>query len=192
MAIFEPNIITVVYSSIIIVGLVLCIIGMFAYNSSIPMLTICGYSCLIAGLFMVIGSLISKLSTFLNKSSIENILGSAPTLLQTLDIVRINILPFLIILITLIFILATTINNQDKISLGTASRNYYLFMNLNIIVLCIEAFILSYGSFMSEKQNSKFKSMPLMFSTFSYFLCLFNILFCIIQYNELTYFTTDG
>ena len=189
----ESNIITVVYSTLVIVGLILCIVGMFSFNSSIPMLTICGYSCMIGGLLLIMGSLMNKLNTMVNKPigglGIDN---KKMTALQVLDIVRINIIPFLLIFITLIFILVVTIQNQTKISGGWASSNYYLFMNLNIVILCLETYILSSGNFNSKNEKEEFKSMPLMYSTFTYFLWLFNLLFCIIQYNELTYFTTDG
>lgn len=191
MPFFEKkDILSVVYCTLVTVGLILCIVGMFAYNSSMSMLTICGYSCILGGLLLIMGSLASKLNKLINNRP------ESMSAFQAINILRINIFPLLFIFITLALILSVTIQNKDKIDSGRASRNYYLFMNLNIIILCLEAYVLTRGGLESkDRDNGKtdeFKSIPLMYSTFTYFLWLFNLLFCIIQYNELTYFTTDG
>ena len=174
---------SVVFSTLIVTGLVLCLFGMFAYNSGIVMLTICGYSCLLAGLLLAMGSVASKLSTTIKASPEE----AGVSFLTTLDRLRVNLLPFLLLFVILSMMLSTTITYREKIGTGQLSTNYYLFMNMNIIILCIQALILASAD---AKEGSN--EMSRMFSTFSTFLWIFNLLFYIIQYNELVYFTTDG
>ena len=173
---------SVVFATLIVTGLVLCLFGMFAYNSGIVMLTICGYSCLLAGLLLAMGSVASKLSTAIKASP-----GEGGSFLSSLDRLRVNLLPFILLFVILSMMLSTTIKYREKIGTGQISRNYYLFMNMNIIILCIQALILASAD---AKEGSN--EMSRMFSTFSIFLWIFNLLFYIIQYNELVYFTTDG
>jgi surface polysaccharide O-acyltransferase-like enzyme len=157
---------------------------MFAYHSGIAMLTICGYSCLLGGILLVMGSVASKLSGAI-KSPSDNALGGG--FLSSLDRLRVNLLPFVLLFVILAMMLAMMIQYQAKITAGQLSTNFYLFMNLNIIILCIQALVLGFAE---AKEGSN--EMSRMFSTFSVFLWIFNLLFYIIQYNEVVYFTTDG
>jgi hypothetical protein len=157
---------------------------MFISGDSISIITILSCSCLIAGLVLIIG----QMMLILNKSVSQN--ANSLGFLGIFNIMKTNIGPFVCVLGVLGFLLYLNIYFKDKINSGHLPDDFYLFTNLNIMVVFAEAIILFMG--MQKTKDSNIEFLPLTYSTFLYLLCLVNVNLAIIQFNILRYFTTDG
>jgi hypothetical protein len=178
------NELSIIYNSFLFLGLLFAVISVFISGSSVYMINILSSSCLIAGLILIIGQMMIVLNKTVNEST------SPLGFLGIFNLMKTNIGPFVCVLAILGFLLYLNIQFKDKIGSGHLPDEFYLFTNLNILVICAQAFIFFSG--MQKKKDSNIEFLPLTYSTFLYLLCLININLVIIQYNILRYFTTDG
>lgn len=172
------SIYSVVYYSFIIVGLVLSIVSIFVRGSSGAIVTITAYTCILAGLLLILGILFDKLK------------GKTNTLMDTLNLIKINIGPFLLLALTIVYLLSITIYYKPRISEGSISENYYTFSNLTIILICIQFAILYTG--MNKQIFKQQGVLPLSYSSLIYLVGIINIIFVISIGVMLKYYTTDG
>jgi hypothetical protein len=167
------DIITIITHSFLYVGFILSIVSLF-YSSAI--LNITCYSLLITGLVL----LISKLLLNINSSS----------WIDFLNILKINISPFLIVLLLLSYLLYLTISYQKKIEEGHLTNTFYIFNNISILLICLQFVILQLG--MNEPVYKQKQIIPLKYSSFIYLICLINTLFVMTMGTILKYFSADG
>ena len=177
------NELAIVYNSFLFLGLLFAVIAVFINGNAVSVINILAYSCLMAGIILIIGQMMIVLRESLSGDKTLGILGM-------LTIMKTNIGPFVCVLGVLAFLLYLNIRFKDKIGSGRLPDDFYLFTNLNIFVICVEALVFYTG--MQKNKDSNVEFLPLTYSTFMYFLCLINVNIAIIQYDILSYFTTDG
>jgi hypothetical protein len=184
------------------VGLILSLFSIFLNPASATITIIIAYSCLLAGLLLIIGSLLNQLAKIL-KCLKGNINMWAFFLL-----VKTNLGPFIVIAGILTYLLNLACQYQRRLSNGHLPDNYYLFSNFMIFLIVIEVFILLSAMYKNTNKDDSSKTsnltntkqmeasfknvIPLMTSTFVYFLTTLNLILVIILRNMLLYFTTDG
>lgn len=173
---------SIVYYSFVIVGFILAIISTFIGSSAGVIVSITAYSCLIAGMIIIIGSLLSSLN--------ETIQKNKPTFFEILKLLKINIGPFLIICGILAEILYLTIYYKNKIESGHVSDNYGIFSNISVILICIQLYILYIA--MNKPSYINTKILPLMFSSLIYLIGVINIVIVFTMATILKYYSTDG
>ena len=178
------NELSIIYNSFLFLGLVFAVVSMFVSGHSVSIISILSCSCFIAGLLLVVGQMMIILNKSVSQSSKS--LG----FLGIFNIMKTNIGPFVCVLGVLGFLLFLNIYFKDKINSGHLPDDFYLFTNLNFIVIFAESVIFFMG--MQKTKESDIEFLPLTYSTFLYLLCLVNVNLAIIQYSILRYFTTDG
>ena len=169
---------SVVYNSFIIIGFIFSIISLFISGPSGSILTITGYSCMASGLILIIGYLIS------------NIKANNLSFLDVLNIVRVNIGPFITIAGILGYMLYLTISYKNKLELGHVSNSFAVFNTISILLICLQVSILYFAMAQPSYKNSGI--IPLMYSSFIYLLSVINIIFAITLGSVLKYFSVDG
>ena len=198
----DKNVLSIIYNAFIIVGLILSLFSIFLNPASATITIIIAYSCLLAGLLLIIGSLLNQLAKIL-KCLKGNINMWAFFLL-----VKTNLGPFIVIAGILTYLLNLACQYQRRLSNGHLPDNYYLFSNFMIFLIVIEVFILLSAMYKNTNKDDSSKTsnltntkqmeasfknvIPLMTSTFVYFLTTLNLILVIILRNMLLYFTTDG
>jgi len=178
------NELSIIYNSFLFLGLLFAVISVFISGPSVSIINILSCSCLIAGIILIIGQMMIVLNQTIKEST------SPLGFLGIFNLMKTNIGPFVCVLAILGFLLYLNIQFKDKIGTGHLPDEFYLFTNLNILVICAQAYIFFSG--MQKKKDSNIEFLPLTYSTFLYLLCLINVNLVIIQYNILRYFTTDG
>ena len=192
----DKNVLSIIYNAFIIVGLILSLFSIFLNPASATITIIIAYSCLLAGLLLIIGSLLNQLAKIL-KCLKGNVNMWAFFLL-----IKTNLGPFIVIACLLTYLLILACQYQRRLSNGHLPDNYYLFSNFMIFLIVIELFILLSAMYKNTNKDDSSKTsnleasfknvIPLMTSTFVYFLTTLNLILVIILRNMLLYFTTDG
>lgn len=177
------NELAIIYSAFLFLGLLFTIISAFLPSKTVSIVNILAYSCLIAGVLLIVGQMMIQLRQTVSGNS-------TLSFWELSNIMKNNVGPFVCVLGVLGFLLYMNIQFKDKIASGHLPDDYYLFNNLNIFVILAEAVIFFTG--MQQTQGSDTLYLPLSYGTFLYFLFLVNVNMALIQYNILRYFTTDG
>jgi len=180
----QLNELAIVYNSFFFLGILFCVISIFIQNSTVSIINILAYSCLISGMVLVIGQMLLNLNTYMSSQTANTSFFNVLSLLKT------NVGPFVASTGVLAFLLYLNIQYKDKIGSGHLTDSFSLFTKLNILIICIEAYIFFTG--MQQKKDSNIEYLPIMYSSFLYLLIIINITMALIQYNILRYFTTDG
>jgi len=95
-----------------------------------------------------------------------------------------DVLPYLFIMMTILFAVYIIGKYFKKISNNTINDDFKMFKNMFLILTILQvSSILYYYSRPGEKKKSDF---------LIYILGIFNTVFLIVMYTNLTYFTTDG
>jgi len=171
------NVYSIVYFSLIIVGLILAFVSMMLKNESIIPVTITSYSCLTVGVLLVMSSLLYKKRDSMSWGKLFTFF-------------RVNLGPFLVILAVIGYLLYLTIYYKNLISSGNLSGSYYTFNQISLLLICIQVGIL-YNA-MKKPIFESTGSIPLTHSAFLYLLGTINMFFALTMGVILKYFTTDG
>ena len=166
------------YNSFIFVGVILSIVSIFVRGSSGTIVKITAYASLSAGLLLILGSLLSNLS------------GKIKTVNDLLTLIKLNVGPFFLIGITIIYLLIITILNKDRINKEHVSDNYYLFSTFTVILICIQMSLVFNG--MSKSIFKETGMLPLSISTFIYLIGIINVVIALTIGIILKYYVTDG
>ena len=138
-----------IYFSLIITGILIIILTVGAKTNSGIIGTMIGYSFIAIGILLVIGFLLNKIA-------------KTNTLFQII----ISILPFTVILGSIIYLLYLIGSNFDKIISNHITSNYYTFTNIFVIIIFVQMYILYQGlkdkNFTLNNQLSKVNSMLLL------------------------------
>ena len=172
------NIYSVLYNSFIFVGTILAIVSMFIRGNSGSIVTITAYSCMAAGLLLVLGILFSSLS------------GRVKTATDLLQAIQLNIGPFLIMAITIVYLLLINIVHRERIADEKVSNSYYLFSIFSVILIAIQMSLALNA--MSKQQFKDSGTLPLMTSNFIYLIGAINVIMSLTIGTILKYFVTDG
>jgi len=176
----DPNIMNVysiVYFSLIIVGLILAFVSMMLKNASSIPVTITSYSCLAVGILLVMSTLL-----YGKRESM--------TWTQLFTFFKVNLGPFLLILALIGYLLYLTIYYKNLISSGHISDSYYTFNTISLLLICLQVGILYTA--MKKPSFESTGSIPLTHSAFLYLLGTINFVFALTMGVILKYFTTDG
>jgi hypothetical protein len=172
--------------------------SIFLNKKSATITIIIAYSCLLSGILLIIGSLLNQLAKMYKCFGIQH-KGQEIPVYAFLNLIKTNLGPFIIIGALLTYLLNLACQYQRRISNGHLPDNYYLFSNFTIFLIIIELFILLNAMYNNSKAEDtsttsvNFKNViPVISSTFVYFLIVLNLIFTIILRNMLLYFTTDG
>lgn len=169
---------SIVYNSFIIVGGVLSIISLFIDSKTAAPLSITAYTCITLGVVLIMCTLINNLN--LNIGNISDLFTA----------LKLNIGPFILMTLTLVYLLYLTIAYRKRIESGEISDSYYTFNNITILLIGIQIILIYAGM-----DRPSFKSqgvIPLMYSSFIYLVGFINIIFAFTLGVILSYFTTDG
>lgn len=171
---------SIVYNSFIIVGAVLSIVSLFIDSKTAAPLSITAYTCITLGVILI-------MSTLINNLSLTVTMGNMSELFNAL---KLNIGPFILMTITLIYLLYLTITYKKRIESGEISDSYYIFNNITILLIGLQIILLYLGM---DKPSFKMNGvLPLVYSSFIYLVGFINIIFAFTLGVILTYFTTDG
>jgi hypothetical protein len=168
---------TIIYNSLIVVGLIIIFCTVGSNTASNLTGTIIGYSFIITGALLLVGYLLSNMNTTSgsNFSLISSLITIGPILLL------IGILIYMIYLLSYYF---------SQITAGHISSGYYTFMNIFIVLLMVEFYI-----FYNSTQDKVFKTtgaIGKITGMILYLLELVSIVTVITLGIILRYFSTDG
>jgi hypothetical protein len=172
---------SIVYKGLILTAIITFIISFFTEGKAAYGAEITGYSILIIAVMMVVINLFVKI---LNRKS-EN----KGTIGEFFNLFLIT-LPFILMLITLIFVFYLLIYFKDKIMGGNLSPTFYSFNNINLLLVFIEIYILY--TVLSEKNFENTGQFPKIKSNLLLLIAVLSIISTINVYIILKYFTTDG
>jgi hypothetical protein len=165
------SIISIIYSTLIIVGVILLLITLGTITSSSIVGSMVGYSLIGGGVLLLISNLIYKLLN--NKHS--NIFSYIYT-----------VGPFLILLGIVIYSLYLIITYNSSIVNGNVSSGYVKFTNISIILILLQLYLFFVGTKNENEIIDKKSSMLL------YLIGIINIIIMITLGIILASFTTDG
>ena len=173
------NWVSYIYNSLIVVGIIIVLITIGA--SSISGLTgmMIGYSFIISGIFLLVGILMNNIS----KSHPQ---GGFPFLLALFYTIG----PFLVIIGIILYLLFLLGSYFNTITSGQVTENYYLFMNIFVILFMIQLY-----TFYKGTQDNGFKetsSLNKVTGMFIYLIQTLSIITVITLGIILKYFVTDG
>lgn len=171
------NVYSIVYFSLIIVGLILAFVSMMLKNASSIPVTITSYSCLAVGILLVMSTLL-----YGKRESM--------TWTQMFTFFKVNLGPFLVILALIGYLLYLTIYYKNLISNGHLSGSYYTFNTISLLLICMQVGIL-YNA-MKKPSFESTGNIPLTHSAFLYLLGTINFVFALTMGVILKYFSTDG
>jgi len=168
---------TIIYNSLLVVGLIIIFCTVGSNSASNLTGTIIGYSFIITGALLLVGYLLSNMNTTSgsNFSLISSLITIGPILLL------IGILIYMIYLLSYYF---------SQITAGHISSGYYTFMNIFIVLLMVEFYI-----FYNSTQDKVFKTtgaIGKITGMILYLLELVSIVTVITLGIILRYFSTDG
>jgi len=161
------NAVEYIYYSLVITGIIIVIITL-GLSSIIGYIV--GYSFITAGLFLLAGYLMFKLSNTSGFFSALTTIG-----------------PILVIVGVICYYLSIIGIYKNRITDGNVSSSYYSFSNIFLFLILLETFVL-YNALQFKQINSinKINSMII------YLLGLFSIIVAITINIILAYFSTDG
>jgi len=168
---------TIIYNSLLIVGLIIVFATVGSNAASSLTGTIIGYSFIITGLLLLTGFLLKNMSS---------LAGPSFSLISSL----ITIGPFVLLIGILVYIIYLLSYYFSQITAGHVSSGYYTFMNIFIILLMVEFYI-----FYNSMQDKAFKTngtIGKVTGMILYLLELVSIVTAITLGIVLKYFSTDG
>ena len=168
---------TIIYNSLLLVGLIIVFFTMGSNTSSNLTGTIIGYSFIVVGVLLLIGFLLNNMNTIAgaNFSFISSLITVGPFVLM------IGILVYMIYLLSYYF---------SQITAGHISSGYYTFMNIFVVLLMVEFYI-----FYNNLQDKAFKTTGTIGKVpgmVLYLLEIISIVTLITLGIILKYFSTDG
>jgi len=168
---------TIIYNSLLVVGVIIIFCTMGSNSASNLTGTIIGYSFIVTGTLLLIGYLLNNMNT---------INGSSFSLISSL----ITVGPFVLLIGILIYMIYLLSYYFSQITAGHISSGYYTFMNIFIVLLMIEFYVFYNGTqdkvFKTTGTVGKITGMIL------YLLELVSIVTAITLGIVLKYFSTDG
>lgn len=167
-----------IYNAFIATGIIIVIFTIGSNNVTGLTGTITGYSFIITGVLLLIGYLMTNLSST-SAYSFSSIISQMVTVGPF--IVLIGILIYMIYLLSLYF---------NQITAGNVSSSYYNFMNLFVVLLMAQIYIFYNGT--QERSFKETGTISKVTGLLLYFLELINIVVIITLGIILKYFTTDG
>ena len=168
---------TIIYNSLLVVGVIIIFCTMGSNSASNLTGTIIGYSFIVTGTLLLIGYLLNNMNS---------ISGSSFSLISSL----ITVGPFVLLIGILTYMIYLLSYYFSKITAGHISSGYYTFMNIFIVLLMIEFYVFYNGTqdkvFKTTGTVGKITGMIL------YLLELVSIVTAITLGIVLKYFSTDG
>ena len=168
---------TIIYNSLLVVGVIIIFCTMGSNSASNLTGTIIGYSFIVTGTLLLIGYLLNNMNT---------INGSSFSLISSL----ITVGPFVLLIGILTYMIYLLSYYFSQITAGHISSGYYTFMNIFIVLLMIEFYVFYNGTqdkvFKTTGTVGKITGMIL------YLLELVSIVTAITLGIVLKYFSTDG
>lgn len=168
---------TIIYNSLLVVGVIIIFCTMGSNSASNLTGTIIGYSFIVTGTLLLIGYLLNNMNA---------ITGSNFSLISSL----ITIGPFVLLIGILIYMIYLLSYYFSQITAGHISSGYYTFMRIFIILLMVEFYVFYNGT-----QDKAFKStgtIGKITGMILYLLELVSIVTAITLGIVLKYFSTDG
>jgi hypothetical protein len=168
---------TIIYNSLLLVGLIIIFCTVGSNTASNLTGTIIGYSFIVTGILLLIGYLLNNMNT---------IVGSSFSLLSSL----ITVGPFVLLIGILVYMIYLLSYYFSQITAGHISNGYYTFMNIFIVLLMVEFYI-----FYNSMQDKVFKTtgtIGKVTGMILYLLELVSIVTVITLGIILRYFSTDG
>ena len=168
---------TIIYNSLLVVGVIIIFCTMGSNSASNLTGTIIGYSFIVTGILLLIGYLLNNMNS---------ISGSSFSLISSL----ITVGPFVLLIGILTYMIYLLSYYFSQITAGHISSGYYTFMNIFIVLLMIEFYVFYNGTqdkvFKTTGTVGKITGMIL------YLLELVSIVTAITLGIVLKYFSTDG
>jgi hypothetical protein len=168
---------TIIYNSLLVVGVIIIFCTMGSNSASNLTGTIIGYSFIVTGTLLLIGYLLNNMNATT---------GSNFSLISSL----VTIGPFVLLIGILIYMIYLLSYYFSQITAGHISSGYYTFMNIFIILLIVEFYVFYNGiqdkAFKTTGTVGKITGMIL------YLLELISIVTVITLGIILKYFSTDG
>lgn len=168
---------TIIYNSLLVVGVIIIFCTMGSNSASNLTGTIIGYSFIVTGTLLLIGYLLNNMNA---------ISGSSFSLISSL----ITVGPFVLLIGILTYMIYLLSYYFSQITAGHISSGYYTFMNIFIVLLMIEFYVFYNGTqdkvFKTTGTIGKITGMIL------YLLELVSIVTAITLGIVLKYFSTDG
>jgi hypothetical protein len=168
---------TIIYNSLLIVGLIIVFATVGSNAASSLTGTIIGYSFIITGILLLVGFLLNNMS---------NLAGANFSFISSL----ITIGPFVLLIGILVYMIYLLSYYFSQITAGHISSGYYTFMNIFIVLLVVEFYI-----FYNSIQDKAFKTsgtIGKVTGMILYLLELVSIVTVITLGIILKYFSTDG
>jgi hypothetical protein len=168
---------TIIYNSLLLVGLIIIFCTVGSNSASNLTGTIIGYSFVVTGVLLLIGYLLSNINANFgaNFSIVSGLITVGPFVLL------VGILIYMIYLLSYYF---------SQIIAGHISSGYYTFMNIFIILLAVEFYI--FYSSMQEKAFKTTGTIGKVTGMILYLLEIVSIVTLITLGIVLKYFSTDG
>jgi len=163
--------VSLIYSTLIIVGIILLIITIGSTTQSSLIGIISGYSFISGGILLLMANLISNIIN--NKES---------NLFSYIYAVG----PFSFLLGVVIYSLYLTITYSNRIVSGDITSGYVKFTNISIVLICLQLYLFSTGMKKDSEIIDKKYSMLL------YIVGIINLIIIITLGIVMTNFTTDG
>jgi hypothetical protein len=172
-----------IYNSFLIVGIIILWCTIWSNTASNLTGTIIGYAFVIVGILMLLGYLMNNLNTLSSGSGKANTMSLIMSSITTLG-------PFVLLIGILVYMIYLLSYYYVQITNGRVSSGYNTFMNIFIILLMVEFYVLYNGmqdnNFKTTGTVGKVTGMVL------YFLELISIVVIITLGIILRYFSTDG
>jgi len=168
---------SIIYNSLLIVGLIISLVTIGSYTASNLTGTIIGYSFIVTGILLLMGHLMANINSIsgTNTSFISAIITVGPFILL------IGIIIYMIYLLSYYF---------SQITSGRIPGGYYTFMNIFIVLLMLEFYVFYNG--MQDKNFKITGSLGKITGMTLYLLELISIVTVITLGIILKYFSTDG
>jgi hypothetical protein len=177
-----PNWYTIIYSSLLLVSVILYIVSFFISGTSKLGCLITAYSTIAVGILMILGF------TLNNVSKIAGL--THPSNWEYFKIVLSNTGPFIISLGIIFYTLYLLIVYQNRISNNHVTTEYSTFSSISIILTLTKLYLFYKGInskiFLSTGKMSKISY------SIMYLIGILNLICVLIMGTILKYFTTDG
>jgi hypothetical protein len=169
-----------IYKSLIIASVISFIIYFFSSGSVSLGAMISGYSVLTLSIIMILYIIL------FNTMQLNNNENFFTTLLNVMTICG----PFLLMLGVIGFILYLVIFYKNRILLGRVSNSYTIFINMNIIMILLQVYLV-YNSINTEKFE-KTKTLSSMTSSVLYLFGVISAISSLTLFTILNKFSADG
>ena len=177
-----PNWYTIIYSSLLLVSVLLYIVSFFINGTSKFACLVSAYSTIAVGILMILGF------TLNNVSKIAELIH--PSNWEYFKLVFTNSGPFILLLGIIFYTLYLLIVYQNRITENHVTTEYSTFSSISIILTLTGLYIFYKGIsskiFLSTGKMSKINY------SIMYLIGIFNLISVLIMGTILKYFTTDG